>query len=75
MRAIMLLVPVLLITSCGTVNSSAPDSAQRLLCPDVIEYSLEDQIELADEIKSLKQAPKFIADYHVMRNQSRICLK
>jgi hypothetical protein len=66
------------LTSCSTANFSA------LSCPPVKEYSKPDQLEAARELEACRQYIPghycqalfdMMKDYHVMRRQSRACVK
>lgn len=65
-------VVVLSLTACAskeTVNV-------KVICPSLVEYPVQVQRELAEELeqnKDAKQTQRFIADYAALRDQVRAC--
>ena len=62
------------LSACVTVVSDRPTS----ICPLVVEYSREDQGQLANELAALPEGALIIdwlADYEVLRAQVRACAR
>ena len=71
-----LLVLALILTStaaCGT----GPSKVARAVCPQIIEYSPDEQARAAEELKRLPMSgvvrAKFMPDYGRMRAEVRAC--
>jgi hypothetical protein len=50
--------------------------AIRSICPGVVEYTIEEQVQVADELQMLPEGSmisEFLKDYAVMRDESRAC--
>lgn len=61
----------LLIAGCATGGSDTS------VCPPVVEYSREFQVQMADELATLPPGAALreaMKDYAVMRDQARACL-
>ena len=70
--AAALLIAMLWLSSCATDGSDRPGQ----LCPPVVEYSVGDQAEAADEVETMSEASmvvRMFSDYAVMREQARAC--
>ena len=59
-----------LLTGCAGVNFNGD---AKLIIPDVVEYSKDTQIKVADELEGFEvpTLTEFIKDYSVMRDQAR----
>lgn len=69
-RFAVLVAGLLLLISCAGAGSS--------ICPPVIEYSAAYQARAAEELARLPAdlaIGAMLADYHVMREQARACLR
>jgi hypothetical protein len=72
-RLAVLAIATSLLTACATVGS---DPRVATVCPPVVEYSREFQARAAEELRSLPQGSaiaEMLADYSVMRDQTRAC--
>jgi len=64
---------MILLTGCATGSS---DRQLAAFCPPVVEYSREEQREVAEEVKALPDGSaivEWLADYAVLRAQVREC--
>jgi len=64
---------MILLTGC-TTGSSEQRSVS--VCPPVVEYTLEEQRRVADEVDALPEGSAIVgwlADYTVLRGQLRVC--
>lgn len=60
-------------SGCGTAGSDRPAVA---LCPPVVDYGAELQVQAAAELQILPEATAvatLLSDYAVMRDQARAC--
>lgn len=72
-RLAALAIATSLLSGCATVGS---DRVVQGTCPPVVEYSREFQVRAADELALLPERSaitEMLADYSVMRDQSRAC--
>jgi len=72
-RAAVLAVVMIFLTGCAKGSS---DRRWAVVCPPVVEYSLEEQRRFADEIEGLPEGSaivEWLADYAVLRAQVRKC--
>jgi len=66
---------MILIASCGTGPSRV---VLTNVCPHVIEYSQDEQAQVADELATLAVGARlreWMKDYKVMRDESRACAR
>ncbi len=69
-----LVTATIFLTACATGGSDVPPGA----CPPVVEYSRADQARGAEEVATLPDGaviPEWLADYAVLRAQSRACAR
>lgn len=69
---------LLLLAGCTTVPSNTPTTADKLVVPDIVQYTKAQQAKAAVEMDThCKDVPTlclFINDYGKMRDQSRVAL-
>ncbi|WP_372921471.1 hypothetical protein [Roseovarius sp.] len=67
-----LVIVALLLSGCAGVGSDTPPSA----CPPVVEYGPAEQARVAEEVVALPEGAvivEWLADYAVLRDQTRAC--
>ena len=72
-RAAVLAVAMILLTGCATESS---DRRWAVVCPPVVDYGLEEQRRVAEEVEGLPEGSaiaEWLADYAVLRAQVREC--
>lgn len=70
--AAVLLIAMLWFSGCATDGSDRPGQ----LCPPVVEYSVADQAQAADDVETMSEASmvvRMLSDYAVLREQTRAC--
>ena len=72
-RLVVLAIVASLPSGCGT---AASDRAAVALCPPVVDYSAELQVQAAAELETLpegRRSQALLGDYAVMRDQAGAC--
>jgi len=74
----LLLIPLLLCAGCGTDPFSADPKLDKLIVPDVKEYTPAQQNQVADEMEEFCDKVPMLCqlanDFGVMRDQARVAL-
>jgi len=72
-RLVVLVVGMIFLTGCAMASSDRQSAA---VCPPVVDYGLEEQRRVAEEVKVLPDGSaivEWLADYAVLRAQLRKC--
>jgi hypothetical protein len=72
-RLVVLVVGMIFLTGCAMGSS---DRQSAVVCPSVVDYGLEEQRRVAEEVETLPEGSaivEWLADYVVLRAQVREC--